>query len=765
MRCGWLFILVLICAGAWAQDIDILPSETVKSSARSFFERSGVIKRKPDVPDPGVGGVLPPRDPNLPDAFEVVSADNVKLEGDDIEAVGNVEILYQGYRLQAQRIFGNRKTQVFELTGGATLTGNGEKVEGESVDVDFKSKLYKFSEGKAVITPDRTQGQTSGNFFTSAGSGTLNERHYHIAEGTLTSCELAHPHYKFELKSGDLDPGKRLILRDVKFDVLGRTVLKLPYLYIPLLDDRPRYLPEFGQSQDEGYFVKSRYVTPLKGEDTFETRLDLMSKLGVGLGGDWRYLTKNSEGGLGVYSLTGSSRTLVANWLHRQLWGRSELAIDSQFNRANYLTAPESTTFSGRAQLTIPSATGSTSLGFSRNESSVSTFGSVSQSLSIGNQRSFGSKTRTQLSLTWSDSQSRSNGTTISGSERVDLRFQGTHEFKPLTADFKYIRTVPVGGTDNFSGSSDQTPLLSLTSDAGRLWGQKTGRNWPFRFETTIGELQDFGTQGPITRMTFDTGIRRTELISKSTSLNWDGQFRQGIYSDDTAQYSLQYGSNLTQKFGRASLNLTYRNLRQFGFTPLAIDRTGRNDAFQFGAQFDMGQGWSADARTGYDLLSIERGQSPWQLVSIGSTYRGSNSRMQFNSTYDTFNQSWSSLRADGEWEMFGSRFGGGLRFDGLRSTWAAASLQAEALKMGKFTVDMLLSYNGYTKQFDAQQYAIAYDLHCWDAVLEITEFKSGFRGGRQVAFFFRLKALPFGSDFGYGRRGQRVGGVGGYGG
>lgn len=761
-----LFFLVLVCAvWSYGQSDGEDSSAVVKSSARAFFERAGAIKPVVTTPGGGQDQTLPPRDPNLPDALEIVNADDVQMVGDDLEATGNVEALYQGYRLKAEKIVGNRATQFFVLSGGATLTGNGESVDGETVEVNFKDKTYRFAGGKAVITPERTQGQTTGNFYSTAGAGSLSEQHYHLEKGTLTSCNLAHPHYTFDINSGDLDPGKKLILRDVRFNVLGRTILKLPYLYIPLLDERPRYLPEFGQSPDEGYFVKSRYMTPLRGDDTFETRLDLMSKLGVGLGGDWRYTSPTAEGGLGLYSLTGNAKTLVANWLHRQLWGRSELSIDSQFNRANYLTAPESTTLSGRAQLNIPHATGSSQLGFSRSDSSVGTFSSVSQSLLLSNQRSYGRETRTQLSLTWSDSQSLSNGTSVASSERIDLRFQGTHEFKPVTADLKYLRTIPVSSSDNFSGSSDQTPLLTLSSDAGRLWGNNFGRKWPFRFESSVGELQDFGSNGPITRMTFDTSVRRNEELSESTSLNWDGQYRQGIYSDDTAQYSLQYGANLTQKFGRSSLNLTYRNLRQFGFTPLAIDRTGRNDAFQFGAQWEFGKGWSADARTGYDLLSIERGLTPWQLVSLGTTYRGRDSRLQFSSIYDTFNTSWSAFRVDGEWEMFGSRFGGGIRYDGLRSTWAAASLQAEALKLGKFTVDMLLSYNGYTKQFDAQQYAIAYDLHCWDAVLEITEFKSGFRGGRQVAFFFRLKALPFGSDFGYGRRGQRVGGVGGFGG
>jgi LPS-assembly protein len=42
---------------------------------------------------------------------------------------------------------------------------------------------------------------------------------------------------------------------------------------------------------------------------------------------------------------------------------------------------------------------------------------------------------------------------------------------------------------------------------------------------------------------------------------------------------------------------------------------------------------------------------------------------------------------------------------------------------------------------------------------------KVGFRSGRQIGFFIRLKAFPSFSPFGIGRRGQAIGSASGFGG
>lgn len=708
---------------------------------------------------------LPEKDRRKSEPLKIVNADKSSKLGDVTTWEGNVIIEYKGYTLRAQKIEGNLNLNTFMLSGGAQLQGEGDIVEGEAISVNFNDDTYSFRGGKGVVRPSRTQGLTTGEFFVSAGSGRLKSEHYHIADGVVTPCNQEHPHFTFNVGKGDVIPKRKMVLKDVELDILGKTVLKIPSLVIPLLDDRPKYLPEFGQSPDEGYYVKSRYTTLLGGEDTFQTRLDYMTKLGTGLGGEWNYESSNTLGQLGVYGIIGQNNSLLANFKHDQKFGQSQLTIDSAWQRNNYLTAPESTLFNGRGQLAIPSRRGQTVLGFSRNVSKTGTFGATNDIFSLTDNQSWGGGFRTSFNATYGDSRSQSNGSTLSSNERLDLRFSGTQELKTLSAELLYQRSIPVGGSQSFSSGSDRTPMLTLSSDSRRLIGGKFGQSWPFQTQFSIGEFQDPNNLGPITRMNFDFKGGRTDKLSPSTTLAWNAGFVQGIYSDDTAQYVVNYGANLNFRIGsKSTISANYRFLRSFGFTPLAVDLTGRNDSSQISINYDLGKGWGATAQTGYDVLASSRGRTPWQVVSLGTTYRSKDTSFQLASVYDTFQRTWGSIRGESRFKVGGTSVAAAARFDGQRSVWSGASLQVQTLKIGQFTSDFLLSYNGYTKQLEAQQYSIAYDLHCTEAVLEITDFRSGFRSGRQIAFYIRIKALPFGNDFGLGRRGQSVGGAGGFG-
>lgn len=702
---------------------------------------------------------LPPPSEKKSKPLKIINADKYGRTGDEIVFEGNVELEYEGYTLKADKISGNLVTEKFTLSGNGSLVGEGDEVTGEIVHVDFKNDLYEIENGTAVIVPNRTNGLTTGPFFVKGGQGKFREEHFHVLNGVVTPCDLEHPHFSFDASSTEVVPGKKLVFRDFGLNILGERILGLPYLYIPLVNDRPRYLPEFGQSVDEGYYVKSRFITPLKGNDTWETRLDYMTKLGFGLGGEYAYDTEEVLGSIGAYSLTGRSDTVVANLRHQQRFGASRLDVDTRWQRNNYLTAPSSSILNGRAQLTVPSARGTTVFGYSRNSSDTGAFGSVSQSYSLSDTRNFGANTRTNMSATFSDSSSANLGTVLSQSKRLDVRFFGQQELRSLSADLLYQRSVPVGDAQSFSGSSDRTPLLTLRSDVGRLFGSELGKVWPFRFEGSVGELRDPGGR-PITRMTFDSNLNKSEILGRGFSLDYNGLYRQGIYSDDTAQYQLGYGGNLRYQFGsNSNIRLSYRNQKQFGFTPLSIDLAGRNDAFQVGIDLDHGRGWGSTFATGYDVLAVERQQTPWQILTFGANYRGNTSSFQLAANYDTFNRVWGVVRADNRFRIGGTGITTSVRYDASRATWGAASLQIDGFKTGQITTDAVLFYNGYTKQLEAQQYSLRYDLHCTEAVLEITDFKSGFRSGRQIAFYIRIKALPFGSDFGFGRRGQQIGG------
>jgi hypothetical protein len=79
-------------------------------------------------------------------------------------------------------------------------------------------------------------------------------------DGLLTTCDYPDPHYHIGFRRATVIPNRRIALRDVTlFDGRNRKLLRIPYLAVPITDRVPRYnyLPQVGQNNEEGVFVKS----------------------------------------------------------------------------------------------------------------------------------------------------------------------------------------------------------------------------------------------------------------------------------------------------------------------------------------------------------------------------------------------------------------------------------------------------------------------------------------------------------------------------
>jgi hypothetical protein len=697
--------------------------------------------------------------------LEVKSADRFSMRGDALVAEGNVHLVYGEFEIFGDKVTGDRRTEVFKIEGQARLTGPSESVVGETIEADLKNGTYRFEDGTARLGPQRLEKSTSGDVYVTAKAGAGTPDDFDTVEGSLTTCSYDSPHFVLEARTTRVRPGRRAELRDVRLKVLGRTVLGLPFVVVPLTPDAPKYIPEVGQSPDEGTFVKTRLSTPLPGESYIDHRIDLMSRLGVGLGADWNYIGSGLDGVLSVYGLTGTRRSLTLTSRHGQKLGAGRLSVDGSFQRENYLTAPESTLWNIAGQYLLDWGGGSTRFGYTRVESRTTGFETQNQTASLADSRAFGSlRIQTEAAFSRNDA---SQGTLARTSiERLDVRWRGQLSLRSLDAELLYQRSLPVGSSQGFFSASDRTPMLSLTTTSARLFGGRFGTAVPLELGASVGELSDPRTPDPITRLGFDALLRRSDQLGSGTRLDWGGRFQQGLYSDDTAQYVLAYDASVRQALGRSgSLGVNYRYLRPFGFTPLGIDSTGRNDAASLDLSVQAGPALSFSAATGYDILLADRGEVPWQQLYLRSSWRpGQWAQVDLSAVYDTFNKVWGTLRLDSKWRFGETRVSVGAAYDGRRSQWAGLNAIVEAFRIGRVTANAIVAYNGYTSRVDAQQYQLVYDMHCTEAVFELTDNQAGFRSGRTFAFYLRIKALPAGGPFGVGRRGESVGSGFGFG-
>jgi hypothetical protein len=167
-------------------------------------------------------------------------------------------------------------------------------------------------------------------------------------------------------------------------------------------------------------------------------------------------------------------------------------------------------------------------------------------------------------------------------------------------------------------------------------------------------------------------------------------------------------------------------------------------------------RGLNVGGQVGFDFNRMNAGDVAWVSPSLRLEYK-THEHLRFRAlaNYLPQSNSWSNIRLDFGWKPGATYVGITARYDAIQQKWGNLNIFIDAFKWGRLKLSTLLLYNGYLERFDARHLALTYDLHCAEAVLQILETNTGFRPGREVLFFIRVKALPFDSPFGVGRLGQ----------
>lgn len=706
-------------------------------------------------------GKLPEKDPNRQE-FKVLRAGQSHRNGDNIEIVDGVEFEFRGYHVFADEAVGNLDSSIFRLTGNVRVIGKESTVSARAMTINVNEESFIGEYVNSELKPSLLNGQLRSSMYIRGEEGFGTRAITTVVNGGVTTCDLPHPHFELTGRDVTVIPNRYVIFRNANFELFGKSRFRIPYLLIPLDDRSNKYTPEVGQSPDEGYYIKNRFAIPLRGmSSTLVSRFDYMSKLGFGLGGDYTYQTRTMSGIIKAYKIFGTAKTLTLNNSHRQEFRWGSFSLDNDYQRDNYLSAPGSTILSTRANLVIPGKNGDgTRLSYAKNGNSSAGFGSSYQTVSLNDTRKFGPRIRTNLDINWTTNTSQSQGTPSTNRQQIDVRFRADNDFNRGSATLEYQRSIPVGNVPNFFSGADRTPVFTLSSDAAKLVGQKFASNLPFQTELSLGEFNDPQKRNQITRYYFNFGFQRNNR--GRGKLKWDlsGRFRQGIYSDNTAQYVVEYGTTLSYGFGRdTAATVRYNMLKPAGFAPLQIDRFGRSNLATFDVNYRPTKRALVAIQTGYDFQSVVTNQpTSWQQIAARTEYQVDD-KFLFRGLYgyDTIRQVWNNVRLDLTAKSKATIFGVGARFDGFRHTWTNVNIFLENLTVGRMKFSAVWNYNGFTRRFDTQQYSMIYDLHCAEAVLTWVESATGFRAGREINFYIRLKALPSDTPFGIGRRGQPV--------
>jgi LPS-assembly protein len=675
------------------------------------------------------------------------------------------EAEYKGYRMTGDVLDGNRHSDVYVISGNARLVGPDATVTADRILVDYRNKTYEAWGEQSQLRPTLVGGILQTDVYSKAEHGNGSEAEQFIHNGYVTTCNYADPHYYLYAKNTDVRFERRIVFHDLDVVVLGKELVHLPFLAVPLDQNFYNNLPVIGQDPYEGYFIKTRYGIPMKGDAVLYTRFDYMTLLGIGAGLDYQFNRKTGKNPLtsdvSIYGVTGS-QTIDINQAFDQTYGWGRFQMQNSYQGHDYQTAPQNDILNSRESLSFKERGGVTSLSYTTNSNTGPGFDSKQDSFTVAQAYQRG-PLKVSSNATYTDSASTySTGASTQSVDRkeIDVDIKADEELRKATATLDYVRTIPIGQNTNFFGATDQTPNLVLTTDGQRLFGNKVGLQLPFKTDLAFGQFADPQTQGEVTRDRFDVAFDKNFTQGSRSSLQTSGQFSQSFYSDDTAQYAVGLNTTYSYRLGKdTAFNVRYNYLRPEGYSPLGIDLVGSTNVVSEDVSVRPWKPFLIGVEGSYDFLQAHMGNEPWSPFGLRAEYQPrTNLLIRSDATYDPFYKGIANTRLDVTYQPGKTFVGFGARYDNTRSAWAEIDFYINAFKIGRVTSDIRMSYNGYTDTFNSIQLSLTYDLHCAELVFQLIDNPIGFESGQQLSLFLRIKGLPFNNGFGTGTRGQGYG-------
>lgn len=264
------------------------------------------------------------------------------------QLVGNVQIVYQGQHIKADRAIVRMRNRQMELSGHVEIVTPKTTIGGEEIKLDFESStglIYNgFVQSGSVIFEGRLLEKIA-------------EDEYFVSEANYTACTNCPATWSFSGSSIRAELGGYAYIKNSFLRVGGVPVLWFPYLILPLKSDRQSGLltPGFENSNSGGAAFSQPYFWAISRSQDATFTLKNYSLRGLKVLGEYRYVpNENSYGELSVASIQDrvfSSQPRVNTF-------RSQESQGSSFNRwfmryNHYHELPEG--YTQRAQLNVAS--------------------------------------------------------------------------------------------------------------------------------------------------------------------------------------------------------------------------------------------------------------------------------------------------------------------------------------------------------------------------------------------------------------------------
>lgn len=227
-----------------------------------------------------------------------ILADKTESTENGLRAVGHVEVKWGEYRIYAENAEYNEKTREIVARGRVTMASADTVISGDQLRFNLAEKKGEMYDVQGLIPPTV---QYKADKVDQVDNDTLK-----FNKMRFTSCAQLVPRWSITCSGGKIKKEKYVDMKNAVLRIKKIPIFYLPYLRYPIQKDGRAtgfLFPKIGNSSMRGFFVSNSFFWDIKSNLDLTLYLDYFSKVGLGLGEEFRYLFKNMSGSINYYRL------------------------------------------------------------------------------------------------------------------------------------------------------------------------------------------------------------------------------------------------------------------------------------------------------------------------------------------------------------------------------------------------------------------------------------------------------------------------------
>jgi len=566
-----------------------------------------------------------------------IKADEIRYYRGMAMAEGNVEVVYRGVKLEADKLSYNRYSREIDAKGKVVFSREGDMIMGSSLHYNPLAQQAEIKDayGRARdITVGEVELQQTIFFW-----GDLvkwQEGIIYIKKGRATTCDVSPPDYHYHITGDEIIiyPREKMIVRKARFFFGKSQWLGLNSMVFPLRQRDPRmrqsFIPQIGNNEQEGLYVKEA-VGYLWGKRDYGTlHLDWYQKVGIGAGIEHNYHLGDRGAGKVYYYRMGAStssknRYNFSNRVYYRFPGNYFMSFN--YSNERYEFPEYSSPDIRNADFYISHSADKTKTAFHIKDYIVGR--NRHYGFNLLNRYNFNERLQSQAVIDFLSSEN-----SLKRLYRLNTLGRLVYKGDVFESSLTYDQT---GGDRKFYVNRE--PELALRTKDLHLG------NLDYKVSMAAGNFKELPSDISALRSDLKLSLlNKLYPLTASTDFSVAGGVRQLLYGTGEKKYVVRSQAGLEQKMGKnVSLIATHYFQERKGASPLALDYFEKYNVLGGTVEFYNRKNLRMQVTGGYDL-NHKQYQSMIPRLEYCPSREWS---FLFSSNYDVRNKTW--MNVDGE--------------------------------------------------------------------------------------------------------------------